>query len=94
MGAVSFTLTSKVGPYRVELSATMSDEHVPAPTYIIGNRGNILEAGEEADLVRTGIFIGYTELMLELTKLRGSREVLTMGTCTRPGQLSAQLDRI
>lgn len=94
MGAVSFTLTSKVGPYRVVPSAMLSGAHVPVPTYIIGDRGNILEAGEEANLVRTGIFVWYTELMLDLPKLSGSREVLTMGTCTRPGQLNALLDKI
>lgn len=62
MGAVSFTLTSKVGPYRVLLSMMMIDAPINMPTYIIGNCGNILEAREEADLVRTGILVGYTEL--------------------------------
>lgn len=72
----------------------MFDAHVTVPTYIIGDRGDILEAGEEADLVRTGIFVRDTELILELHELSGSTWALTMGTCTQPGQLNALLDRI
>lgn len=87
-------MTSKVGPCYDILSVTMFDAHATVPTYIIGDRGNILEAGEEADFVRTGIFVRYTELMLELHELCSSTDVLTMGTCTRPGQLNALLDRI
>lgn len=52
------------------LSMTMSDEHATVLTYIIGDCGNILKAGEEADLVRTGIFVGYTRFMLELPELQ------------------------
>lgn len=84
MGAVSFTLTSKVGPCRDVLSAVVLDAHVNVPTYIIGDCGNILEAREEADLVRTGIFIRYTKLMLGLPGLPGDGETLTMGTCIPP----------
>lgn len=94
MGSVSFTLTSKVGPYRVPLSTTMFDAHITMPTYIIGDGGNILEAREEADLVRTGIFVGYTELTLGSPKLYGDRDVLTMGTYIPLGQLNALLDKI
>jgi hypothetical protein len=73
---------------------TMLDAHATMPTYIIGDCGNILEAREEADLVRTGIFVGYTRSMLELHKLPGGGEVLTMGTCTLPGRLNVLLDKI
>lgn len=94
MGAVSFTLTSKVGPCRDVLSVVMFDAQVTVPTHIIGDRGNILEAREEADLVRTGVFVGYTKLMLGLPGLPGGGEILTMGTCIPPGRLNALLDKI
>lgn len=87
-------MTSKVGPCYDTLSMMMCEAHVTVQTYIIGDRGNILEAGEEADFVRTGIFIRDTELILELHELCGSTGALTMGTCTRPGQLNALLDKI
>lgn len=93
MGAVSFTLISNVGPCRA-MSMIMFDEHMIVPTYIIGDCGNVLEAREEADLVRTGIFVGYTELMLVSPEFAGDKEVLTMGTCIRPGQRNAPLDKI
>ena len=48
---------------------TMLDAQATMPTYIIGDGGNILEAREEADLVRTGILIGYTSLMLEVARV-------------------------
>lgn len=72
----------------------MFDAHVIVPTYIIGDCGNILEAGEEADFVRAGVFVRDTELILELHELCSSTGVLTMDTCTRPGQLNALLDKI
>lgn len=87
-------MTSKVGPCCDILSMIMFDAHVTMPTYIIGDRGNILEAGEEADFVRTGIFVRDTELMLELHELCDSTGLLTMDTCTRHGQLNVLLDRI
>ena len=73
---------------------TMFDAHVNVPTYIIGDGGNILEARPEADLVRTGVFVWYTKLVLELPETPGGSEVLTMDTCTQPGRLNALLDRI
>lgn len=76
------------------LSMTTSDVHETVLTYIIGDCGNILEAGEEADLVRTGIFVGYTRLMLELPELHEGSEVHTMGTCIPPGRLNVLLDKI
>lgn len=87
-------MTSKVGPCCDILSMMMFDAHVTVPTYIIGDRGDILEAGEEADLVCTGIFVRDTELILELHELSGSTWALTMGTCTQRGQLNALLDKI
>lgn len=66
---MSFTLTSKVGPCCEVMSETMLDTHVTVPTYIIGDRGDILEAREETDLVRTGIFVWYTSDMLEMAEI-------------------------
>lgn len=73
---------------------TMSDVRAAVLTYIIGDCGNILKAREEADLVRTSIFVGYTRLMLELPELHGGREIHTMGTCIPPGRPNVLLDKI
>lgn len=94
MGAVSFTLTSKVGPCRDVLSVVMFDANVHVPTYIIGDCGNILEAREEADLVRTGIFVWYTKSILGLPGLLSDGEILTMDTYIPPGRLNVLLDKI
>lgn len=93
MGAVSFTLTENVGPCHVK-SIRMVDEHLSAPTYIIGDRGNILKARKEADLVWAGIFIRYTDLILGSPKLSADTKALTMDTCTPPEPRSDLLGRI
>lgn len=71
----------------------MIDANPTTSAYIIGDRGNILEAGEEANLVCAGIFVRYTNLTLDLPKLRAESEVLTTGICTPPGQRNAPLGR-
>lgn len=91
---MSFTLTSKVGPCCDVLSVTMHGALVTVPTYIIGDCGNILEAREETDLVRSGIFVWYTSDVSEIAELPGGEEVLTMGTCIPPGRLNVLLDKI